>query len=423
MAAEAPFDADIASGTGGRSAEHPRRRVLVVDDDESVARLFGRVLGDYEVRWASSGAEAKKVLSGTTFDAIVSDISMPEMNGIQLLREVRRDNPDVPIVLVTGAPEVKTAVEALEHGALRYLVKPVPPEELRTVVAYAVHVGELAKIKREAMRVLSEKARAASNRAERESAFTRALDSLWMAYQPIVRWSEGRIVAYEALLRTREPAYPGPEALLGTARSLGRLHELGRAVRASVAASIDALHDSLRIFVNLHPLDLGDEDLYLETAPLTRHAERVVLELTEREDLVARAGETRDRMERLRSLGYRLAVDDLGAGYSSLTSFVNLGPEIVKIDMGLVRGVERDVSRQRVIHSILDVCRRMEIDVVSEGVETEEESRALSELGADLMQGYLFSAPSEPFPQIRPRERPEAPSLRGYFKRLARAWH
>jgi EAL domain-containing protein (putative c-di-GMP-specific phosphodiesterase class I)/ActR/RegA family two-component response regulator len=405
MAVDLPFTKVIPStlDTDDPSASRrkAKRRILIVDDEEVIGRFFTRVLNDYDVQYADSGARAETFLEHSSYDVIVSDIAMPTMDGIQFLRKVRRSDLDVPVILLTGSPQIETAIEALEHGALRYLVKPVEPAQLKSVVAYAVQIHDLAQIKREAMGLLGEKARAASDRAALGASVDRAFDSLWMAFQPIVRWSERKIVAYEALLRTREPAFRHPGAMLEAARDLGRLHELGRRVRSSVARAIATLDEPVRVFVNLHPLELGDDDLYSTSAPLSSHARRVVLEITERENL-ERVADTTARLERLRAMGYQLAVDDLGAGYSGLTSFIQLNPEIVKIDMALIRGVHQSEPQQRLVRSIFDVCRGMGIEAVAEGVESHDERLVLRNLGGDLMQGYLFSAPAEPFASVRP---------------------
>jgi two-component system response regulator AtoC len=102
-------------------------RVLVVDDDPSILELYSRALGasGYDVAVAKSAVEAQSFMSTDALDAIISDISMPEMTGLEFLRLVRRHDLDVPVILVTAQPDVKTAIEAVEHGAFRYLLKPV----------------------------------------------------------------------------------------------------------------------------------------------------------------------------------------------------------------------------------------------------------------------------------------------------------
>jgi EAL domain-containing protein (putative c-di-GMP-specific phosphodiesterase class I) len=154
------------------------------------------------------------------------------------------------------------------------------------------------------------------------------------------------------------------------------------------------------LFVNLHPRDLEDDDLVAPDAPLARIARQVVLEITERAS-VESISDLRNRVARLRETGYRIAVDDLGAGYAGLTSFALLEPEIVKIDMTLVRDVDRQPVKQRLIGSITSLCREMGIMVVGEGVETAAERDMLVELGCDLFQGYFISKPEKPFPPFR----------------------
>jgi EAL domain-containing protein (putative c-di-GMP-specific phosphodiesterase class I) len=149
--------------------------------------------------------------------------------------------------------------------------------------------------------------------------------------------------------------------------------------------------------MNLHPEDLLDVDLVDESSPLGRIASRVVLEITERESLVASA-ELATRLARIRELGFRIAVDDIGAGYSGLTSFTDLMPELVKIDMSLVRGIDTSTVKQRTVRALVALCHEMGALVVAEGVETDEENRWIVELGCDLAQGYLIARPARELP-------------------------
>jgi len=125
----------------------------------------------------------------------------------------------------------------------------------------------------------------------------------------------------------------------------------------------------------------------------------VVLEITERAAL-DRIDEPMLRMKRLRAMGYRIAVDDLGAGYAGLTSFAQLEPEVVKVDMSLVRGIHLSQTKQKLIRSIVELCRDLKIQIVAEGIETVEERNALIRLGGDLCQGYFFARPERPFPGV-----------------------
>jgi EAL domain-containing protein (putative c-di-GMP-specific phosphodiesterase class I) len=154
------------------------------------------------------------------------------------------------------------------------------------------------------------------------------------------------------------------------------------------------------LFVNLHPRDLLDDHLVSPEDPLACMATRCVLEITERASLDG-VDNLRGRLCELRSLGFRIAIDDLGAGYAGLTSFAVLEPDFVKIDMTLVRGVDRDPRRRKLIQALVDVCRDIGGQVIAEGIETAGERDALVEIGCGLLQGYFIAHPGPPFPSIR----------------------
>jgi EAL domain-containing protein (putative c-di-GMP-specific phosphodiesterase class I) len=145
--------------------------------------------------------------------------------------------------------------------------------------------------------------------------------------------------------------------------------------------------------VNLHAADLNDEELYSAEAPLTALAPTVILEITERASLWS-VPDVERRVKDLREMGFRIAIDDLGAGYAGLTSFAALEPDVVKLDMSIVQGVHRDPIRRKLVGSVTALCRELGILVVAEGVEQPEERALLTELGCDLLQGFLFGEPS-----------------------------
>ena len=119
-----------------------------------------------------------------------------------------------------------------------------------------------------------------------------------------------------------------------------------------------------------------------------------MLELTERSSF-EHVPNLRARVSLLRRLGYRLAVDDLGAGYAGLTSFAALNPHVVKLDMSLVRGSDSEPVKQRVIASMTSLCKEFGIMVVAEGIETIGERDTVVALGCDLIQGFLLGRPME----------------------------
>jgi len=384
--------------------------VLVVEDDTLVRRAYERVLApEYRVTSVGTGDDALSELKTGQFTAIVSDIDMPGLSGIDLLKAVRSTDLDVPVVLVTGCPSLESAQDAVNFGAFSYLTKPVTPAALRDVVTRATRVHGLLALQRMADGVLGRTADRISDRAGLEVRFESALSSLWMAFQPIVSTRLGKTVGYEALLRTDEVSLRSPPDLLGAAEKLGRLGELGRTVRRRIADMLPSAPPDARIFINLHAYDLADDEIYDPKSVLAPFASRIVLEVTERASLDD-VDDLAERVAKLRSLGFKLAIDDLGAGYAGLTSLTKLEPEVVKLDMSLVRGVDESHTKQQLVASMCQVCRDLGMEVVTEGVETPAERDALVTLGCDLLQGYLFGRPQRQFVPgaiSRPEQRSE----------------
>ena len=378
-----------------------RGLVLLVDDERSIARAYARSLGDagFEVVCAYDGQEAADAARNQRFDVIVSDITMPQMSGLELLRSVREHDLDVPFVLMTGGPAVESAVRAVEYGALRYLIKPIDTRELEEVVARAVRLHQIARVKRDALEMFQMEGKKIGDRAGLEARFAVALNSLWIAYQPIISWSRRTTFAWEALVRNEEPTLRSPPDLFEAAERLGRVQDLGRTVRDRVAQTLDRYPIPGLLFINLHAMELDDDSLLDAAAPLSRHAAKVVLEVTERAPLEQITDATA-RVAALRALGYRIAVDDLGAGYAGLTSFAHLEPEVVKVDMSLIRGIDQSPLKQKLLGSIVALCRDLGIEIIAEGIETAAERDALIRLGGDLCQGYLFARPERPWAAI-----------------------
>jgi EAL domain-containing protein (putative c-di-GMP-specific phosphodiesterase class I)/CheY-like chemotaxis protein len=371
--------------------------VLVVDDEPAIGRSQERFLGThgFRVTVACDGREAIEKTKTTAFDVIVSDIGMPDVDGRALLRAIRAADLDVPFVFLTGSPDLESAIEAVEYGAFRYLVKPADPAELLDVVTRAARWHMLARVRREASPELQ--GRPIADRAGLEMRFASALEGLWVATQPIVSWKERKVVAYEALVRTVEPTLRDPADLFHAAERLGMTREIGRTIRRRVAAFIPSAPESALIFVNLHPLDLEDPELVADGGVLVPFARRIVLEITERAALEEIKG-LASRVAQLRRLGFRLAVDDLGAGYAGLSTFASLEPDVVKADMSLVRDVDSSAVKQKLVGTIASLCNDLSIMFVAEGIETPAERDCVAALGGDALQGYLFAKPERGFP-------------------------
>jgi len=230
-----------------------------------------------------------------------------------------------------------------------------------------------------------------------EAQLDRCLAALTMHFQPIVHARTRARFGYEALLRSTDKSLPHPGAVLDAAERLERIPTLGRAVRAQTAKVIaSAPADRGVVFINLHLLDLFDKQLTSPFSPLSKVASRVVLEITERTSLEGEL-DLPYRVAELRELGFRIAIDDLGGGHARMHAFSPLDTDFVKLDMSLVRDVDKHPLKQRLIRSVTELCRQQGTMVVGEGVETEAEARVLVDLGCDLLQGYLIARPALPF--------------------------
>jgi EAL domain-containing protein (putative c-di-GMP-specific phosphodiesterase class I) len=388
-----------------RSDEHQvvkTSRILLADDDVALSRAVSRVLvaDGHDVVTVSSGTEAAEALMKGRFDVVISDVHMPGMSGVELLSLVRAYDLDVPVILMTGDPSVETAAQAVELGALKYMVKPVSNDSLLETVRRAMKLHAVAATKRALLKEQGAQEGQAGDLAGLGLAFDRAMDKMWIAFQPIVDPQKRKVFAYEALLRTTEPALPNPKAVLDAAERLHVLPDLARRIHSLAAQAMSDASPSALLFVNLHPRDLLDPTLFESDMPLGKIASRVVLEITERATL----DDIKDlerRVAILRYMGFRLAVDDLGAGYAGLTSFARLEPEFVKLDISLVQEIHTSPVRQKLVASMTSLCRDLGMRVIAEGVEEPADRDHLAALGCHFQQGYFFAKPGKAFPSPR----------------------
>ncbi|HEX2729969.1 MAG TPA: EAL domain-containing protein [Polyangiaceae bacterium] len=387
--------------TSGDTLDPAQRPIALVVDDEcalvDVTRRFLTKAGIDSVG-CHDGLEALQVLRERHFDVIISDVSMPKMTGLELVRAIRGIDPSVPVIMTTGGPSVESAIEAIEHGVYRYLTKPVDPQRLIEITSRAIQLRQLSRAKEEALRELDGSKGVQSDKIGLAAVFESAMTSLWPAFQPIVS-ADGALFGYEALLRTDEASLPNPGAVLDAAERLNQLPKLFRTMRDRTCGIFAAGNHEWNLFLNLHPMDLNDLGLLDPKSLVYRCAKHIVLEVTERTTL-DRVVDVRDRLARLRDVGYRIAIDDLGAGYAGLNSFATLEPEFVKFDMALVRDIHKNPVKRRLMRVMSGLCHDMGMQVLAEGIETVEERDAVLELGCDLLQGYLLGRPAR---EIVPR--------------------
>ncbi|EIC19756.1 EAL domain-containing protein [Thiorhodovibrio frisius] len=231
-------------------------------------------------------------------------------------------------------------------------------------------------------------------------------DRLTTHFQPIVHAAAPeRAYAHECLLRGLDTQgnLVSPGALFDAARAADMLFHLDRAARLKAIETACQLGLETPIFINFTPTSIYDPAFCLRTTIATARAtgwppERFVFEVIETEELA----DTRDLVGILaeyRAAGFRVALDDLGAGYGSLTLLERLRPDIVKFDRDLITDIDRTPSKQAIVSGLIDMAAKLGIDTVGEGIERRAEWEWLREAGVDYLQGFLFARPGHPPPQ------------------------
>lgn len=224
--------------------------------------------------------------------------------------------------------------------------------------------------------------------------------ALRAVFQPIVSLGHGQVAAYEALSRPSNPSLISRAIfdVVECARAAGPQAEaeLDALAIAAIAARSEGIPPGVMLFVNVSPATVLDrpELIYpLGDLPCT-----VVLEVTERTDIPDNRWQVfMHSLDMLRWRGFLVAMDDCGAGYSGLNRLVALRPDFAKVDMELVRGVDRDSAKAQLVEALVSFARRAGIAVIAEGVETQAELQTLDELGVGYVQGFLLARPAEDF--------------------------
>lgn len=222
------------------------------------------------------------------------------------------------------------------------------------------------------------------------------------AYQPIVSLADRSVVGHEALLRgIVDGREVGGGDLFFVAESAGWLPRLDRIGRESAITGAVPWIGDQDLFINFDPTSIYRAQVCLASTEQVAHAsglapEQLVFEIVESQAIADR-GHLVAVLEHYRSLGWRVALDDVGAGYSSLTLLAAVRPEVVKLDKGLVQGLP-DEGTRAVLRAVIDMAHALDAVVVAEGVETEQLAEEVAALGADLGQGWLFGRPVRPEP-------------------------
>lgn len=224
-------------------------------------------------------------------------------------------------------------------------------------------------------------------------------------YQPILDFRAGEILGWESL--TRGPAdssFRSPIVLFETAEQLGRLFALEKLCRESAINNVGVLENDQKLFINIHPKTMADPEFtpgntirLLEQAGIS--PDNIVFEITERHsvqdfDLFYRT------LDHYRSQGFKVAVDDAGAGYAGLTTIAELQPDFIKLDKQLIQNIHKDPVKRALVETTVTFADKIGSKIIGEGVETKEQAICLKDIGVHCGQGYFLARPGRPKPQL-----------------------
>lgn len=241
-----------------------------------------------------------------------------------------------------------------------------------------------------------------------------------MAFQPIVNIGSGAVFAHEALVRGTNGE--GARTVLDAVDDSNRyaFDQQCRVKAIELASRLDLTATPAKLSINFIPNAVYEpraciRQTLIAASKANLPPDRIIFEFTE--DQRIDTAHLLNILSNYRELGFKTAIDDFGAGYAGLTLLSKFRPDIAKIDMELVRGIDTDGTKQAIVRHLVALLRELEVEVICEGVETAEELEVLRETGVDLIQGYLLAAPKfEAFAQPAAVAGPAAASIPGRGK-------
>lgn len=215
-----------------------------------------------------------------------------------------------------------------------------------------------------------------------------------MAFQPIIAFQQKHIWGYETLVRGMENQ---PAAFILEQIDASKIHSFDQIIRSKAIRLAHQLHFDQILSINFLPNAVYNPENCIQSTlavcdELGFDKKRIMFEVTEAEKITDHA-HLKNIFAEYKKHQFLTAIDDFGAGYSGLNLLAEWQPDIIKLDMNLIRDIDQNKTKQLIVKSILDVCRGLNIEVISEGVETKQELAVLVDFGIDLFQGYYFAKP------------------------------
>ncbi len=378
-----------------------RIRVLIADDEPALRGALAELLAQEDrVLLVGAAADADEAIELATHerpDVALVDVKMPGGGGPRAAREIQRISPDTRVIALSAFEDRPTVLEMLRAGAVGYLVKGTASDEIVGSITRVAAGGTslsstvVGGIVDELTSQLRREEIEHEQREARRDEIRRFVDGegLSMVFQPIKELDDDVTVGVEALARFRSFPLRPPDQWFAEAVTLELGLQLELATIRQALEQLPNVPPGAYLSVNCSHRSAASHELAELLAP---HAERTVVEITEHEpvdDYDTLAG----ALDRLRTLGVRIAIDDAGAGYASLRHALQLEPDIIKVDISLTRDIDSDRGRRALASALIRFADEMAMTIVAEGIETDAELATLRNLGVRYGQGFYLAEP------------------------------
>jgi diguanylate cyclase (GGDEF)-like protein len=388
----------------GRSPNHAALLFIDLDNFKNVNDRFGHGKGDAvlvaladRIRATIRPGDTAGRLGGDEFGVLLEDVESPETVGIICQRLLAALSE--PVELEDAAPIIGASIGyALSGPDCSTSEELLRNADIAMYAAKAGGRGQVVAFRRDLLETASARAELAAMLRGAESR-----RELKVYFQPVVRLEDASPVGVEALVRW-QPAGDMlhlPAEFIGLAEETGEILPIGRWVIEEGCRRVQALQEryqvpDLRLYVNLSARQFRDPGLVAMVSTALRESSlapsALTLEITEG-TLLNPGFETVERIGELRALGLRLAIDDFGTGYSSLGYLRAFHIDELKIDRSFVPGSSGVGDAKVLSQAIVELGRMLRLDMVAEGIETEEQAQWFRDLGCSLAQGYLYAHP------------------------------
>jgi|YelNatPaOPRAMG01_1025707.scaffolds.fasta_scaffold08246_3 EAL domain-containing protein (putative c-di-GMP-specific phosphodiesterase class I) len=367
-----------------------KKLILIIDDEPDFVRTMQIFLENagFKIESAYSGSEGLNKISSLHPDLVLLDLNLPDMKGHQVCRYIKQNSQTyaIPIIMLTCQDTTLDKIEAFDLGVEDYISKTSALEEIlariRSKLSKTIEISNQQRLEKimELRQIIEER-------------------KLRALFQPIISLSNQNILGYEAFTRGPENSeLEDPLRLFSLAQKENMFSQLDRIVMETIIKKAEKFLQDKLLFLNVNPLFIEFD--YFKSVNFLKGSfikpQQLCIEITERA-WITDFSKLSNILWDFKKRGIQIAIDDVGEGYASLKAIAELKPEFIKIDISLIRDIDKDETKITLVGLIVNLAKKLNNLTIAEGVEKEEEKNTLLSLGVDYAQGYLFSRPKEEF--------------------------